>query len=228
MNVMKKNKISIIIITGHSGAGKTTVANTMANILDCPAIHGDEIMFDYVGRFPEKTQSKFGEYPGNDGQAWFSHYFRDHTTIRNEQALVELTEDYVDEQFNELLETLICFDKSNRFLFNQKVIYNAQQEPKFVIFEWHAAPQISHWKSADFRILVKSNIDKRKSMLMERMSYEGITKEEIPDIRYMAIEHQFKKVENQIDFIVKNEYNADLEKYLYDICIDIKENKLYC
>ncbi|HOZ54479.1 MAG TPA: hypothetical protein PK993_00310 [Clostridia bacterium] len=225
----KNNEISIIIITGHSGAGKTTVSNTIAKILDCPAIHGDEIMFDFVGLFPEETYAKFGDKPKKDGQKWFSHYFRDNTTIKNEQSLVKLTKKYVDKQFSELLKALNCFDifnnNNNRFISNQKAVYNPKIKPAFVVFEWHAAPQISHWNNAIARILVKANMSKRKSMLMERMSNEGITKEDVPDIRYMAIEPQFKKVEKQIDFIVKNEYNTDLEKRLYDICTSIKNKK---
>lgn len=121
---------------------------------------------------------------------------------------------------------MLTFDKSNKFLFNEKAVHNPRIKPEIVVFEWHAAPRISYWHNAVSRILVKADTIKRSSMLMERMSHEGITKTDVPNIRYMAIEAQFKKIQDEIDFVILNNYDNNLEQFICNICNIIKDNLL--
>lgn len=219
---VKNKKLVKIIITGHSGSGKTTISNKMADILNCPAIHGDEIMFDCISRFPEQTFSTFGVIPQSDGQTWFSNYFRDNTSIRNEQALPDMTKNYVEEQVSNIINSVInnedCF-----FTKNEKAVYNVKSYSDIIIFEWHAASRLSHWQDANFRIFVKSNTHQRYKKLMSRMSNEGLIRPEIPRLRYLAIQPYFEKIKNQIDFFITNEYDSELQNQLIKICNQIKE-----
>lgn len=194
----------------------------MANILNCPAVHGDEIMFDYISRFPEVTLSKFGVKPETDGHKWFSNYFRDNTTVKNEQILPDMTKNYVDEQFSIIINSIIN-NKKCFFNKNEKVVFNAKSHSDIILFEWHAAFKLTHWRDADYRIFVKSNTHKRYRKLMDRMSKEGLIRSEIPRLRYLAIQPYFEEIKSQIDFFINNEYNDDLQNQLIEICEQIKE-----
>jgi len=210
-----------LVLIGHAGAGKSTGANILADILDCPAVHGDIIMFDAVARFPDKTEAMFGERPGSDGRAFTWRYLRDNTTIRNERALVELTKDYVDQQVSDIIDALTQPNKDNMFLHDKEAVYKPKRNPEIVVFEWHAANHTSHWDNASYRGIVEADPEKRRQKLLKRIRESGYEREDVdvPQIRFSAHEPGYKKVAHMINLPpFKNNYDDTFKQSIRGIC----------
>jgi len=188
----------IIIIDGHSGAGKSTFAEYLGEYLNCPVIHGDEFLFDSVHVHKEDMKRIFGDYP-KDNETGLEYLVRcDNTeTIQSTKELFTAIREYVQSRFEQAIE------------------YN--NKSKFLVLEWLTACDLNRlWLSADFRIMIDSPQNKRAGFLNENNYKIGKAVHDIQSIRQQAHSSSLKQAKN-IDTNIHNDYNEHLKNHAKNI-----------
>ena len=195
--------MNIIGITGKSGSGKSTFASLLAKELKCKHIDIDKIGHDAIYR-PEILDTlceKFGtEILDENGKLDRKKMGDIVFTQRHKMnELSDLTWEFMQQQLDSILS----------------------QDDETIILEWILLPHSRYWKKCDCKILVTSNDDKRKNIVMERdnISEEYFNKRDSSSIDYSQIsfdytfenDYQIQTMEKMLDKI-KNQYIGGDEK----------------
>jgi cytidylate kinase len=201
------NKLRTVAIAGQSGAGKSKLATFIADILHCPFVQADYLMFDAVVDDPQKTYKALGEYPNGDGREWLFDYSSRAWSIEQERELVWLTKDYIEEHLDIVFDKLQHVNK-NGFIIkpDHRMIYNQYGDANTVIWDWQTANIVRQWEESDLRIFVDCDLNKRESLLNQRIKEQGIiTDIDTPKLRYNAIKPIIESARR--DSAVKKVYN---------------------
>lgn len=178
------SKLPLILGTGLSCSLKSTISRQIAEELGLVYVECDELMLNAPVDVPGLGKAIFGADPlpndkGND--FLIRHY--EPLTREKERLLFELTKEYVDRELDFIINNpTIDFTLHPKYY---KAVIAPKSNPRGVIAEWAGAGLLSHWKTADMRILFDiENPEERIQQIANKVyNKEGLTQYDIPHIR---------------------------------------------
>lgn len=179
-----------ILITGKSGSGKTFIAEKIANNLNIPHLHLDQISHQSLETeiLKKFARESFGEDVFDNGKI-------------NRKKLGNLVFDNKEKlnQLNNLAEIEM-----------EKIIDNFLNQNKPVVMDYLLLPKMKYFNDDAIKILVKSNDKIRKQRVIERdnISEEYFDKRDKNSIVYN---------EKDFDIIVENNNNLNIENIIKKI-----------
>lgn len=191
--------MSLILVTGRSGSGKSTFAKLLAKKLDYRYIDIDRVGHSIYDdkEIMEKVVSLFGQAifddDGKFNRKKLGKIIFEEKGSQRVKAFNDLTwksmESKIDSQLNEN-----------------------------IILDWILLPTTKHWENDAIKILVvPKNNEERLNKIIER---DHISREYLKNRESAGIDYN----ENEFDFIVTNDYSAGgLEKWVEEIAETFKK-----
>lgn len=186
--------MKIIGITGKSGSGKSTFASLLANKLKCKHIDIDKIGHEATFR-PEIFDiliEKFGtEILNQDGAIDRKKLGAIVFNQKDKMAeLTDLTWDFMQQQLDLLLSS------------NDEII----------LLDWMLLPDSKYWSKCDCKILITSDISKRKNIVVQR---DNITEEYFEQRDLSSLDYS----NFEFDYTFENDYiTQTMEQMIEKIC----------
>ncbi len=185
----------LIVITGASGSGKSSIANYLASLN--PQII--QLDIDKIGHLVinrkdviKELISSFNLLPLEDGsicrKELASIVFNDQLKM---DRLTELTWKYMEEEIDKII---------------------SKNKDKIIIMDWLLTIKTKYFANSDLKILVKANFNNRLKRAMER---DNISKKKFIEREKAGVEFN----ENEFDYIIENndiEISKEKVMMLYD------------
>ena len=207
-------KPKIIIIAGHSGSGKSTVAVHLTTFLpNSKIICYDQFMYKAIISNPEIFEKLFDVPIDTDcGHSYMIKVINEgKMTFINHRIFCETVLPYVES------EATVELEKIKR-----------EHKYDFIITEWGGSSSFKKlWKNACFRIHVKPASDEmHEFMLAKRSDREGANEQakEEARIRRDSIRHLIDYAQN-VDFTIINSYDQSLFEDIKECAYIIKDFK---
>ena len=174
----------LICVTGKSGSGKSTFARLVADVHDCIYIDVDKI---------------------------------GHDSLIQEDILLGLRQNFGDNIFNEdgsvarkQLGKIVFNDKSKMEILNnltwqymeRTIDSYIQTATKPVVLDWILLPKTKYWELCDIRVLVESDIAKRKQVVVSR---DNISEEYFDERDSASIDFS----PYDFDYVFSNDYSEE-------------------
>lgn len=174
----------LICVTGKSGSGKSTFARRLSSVYDCVYIDVDEIGHDSLiqedvihGLF----QNFGNEIIGADGKIDRKKLGK---IVFNDKSKMEILNDLTWEYMERTIDSLI------------------QKTTKSVIIDWILLPITKYWDISDIKVLVESDIAKRKQVVVFR---DNISEEYFDERDSASIDYS----SYNFDYVFSNDYSSE-------------------
>lgn len=174
----------LICVTGKSGSGKSTFARLLADRYDCIYVDVDDIGHDSL--IQEDVLNGLHHNFG-DG------IFNDDGTV-NRKKLGKIV-------FNDNAMMGILNNLTWQYMERTIDLY-VQRAEKPVVIDWILLPNTKYWSMCDIKVLIETDIDKRKRIVMAR---DNISKEYFDERDLASIDYSSYK----FDYIFWNDYSKE-------------------
>lgn len=174
----------LICVTGKSGSGKSTFARYVAAIHDCAYIDVDEIGHDSLIQEDviRGLCQNFGEeILGFDGKIDRKKLGK---IVFNDKSKMEILNDLTWQYMERTIDSRI------------------QRATKPVVIDWILLPKTKYWELCDIRVLVESDIVKRKQVVVSR---DNISEEYFDERDSASIDYS----PYDFDYIFSNDYSSE-------------------
>lgn len=211
--------MKIIIVSGKSGVGKTTVTGLLAQKEGVEHICVDDIVERY--KMGSKIVNIMQTYKKNTEKTTFARKINDGTP-----SVYELSENETNE---EARKRLIQISMKINFVLKQMVEEKSKKNPDFLVIDFLLPNLLYCWRTADERILVTKSLNNRIEHLKKRKRrLKGNVVIDEDNIRMrdaLSYCEEYTPRLREYDYIIENEGNIeDLQEMVDQVFSFIKTN----
>ena len=219
----EKAIIITVAITGHSGAGKSTVAKLLLEKLPNPSILSLDLPFIAAPlKFKEQYEQIFNRSLDVNDHVNNLRVAMDSSPT----ALckyIEMIAPFLDEEAEK---------EKTRIAAETKPGETKPGETKYLLTDYFGLPSLEYWINADYRIMVDApNKIERNARLVEREKNDDISPFWHPQCGVVREENLREMMENapRVDFHLANSFDEQLAKDVQGVCdvITSKERTLF-
>lgn len=190
----------LICVTGKSGSGKSTFARRVAAVHDCVYVDIDEIGHDSLVQEDvlRGLRHNFGDGIFNDDGSVNRKKLG--KIVFNDKSMMKILDDLTWQYMERTIDSYI------------------KNATKPVIIDWILLPNTKYWKMCDIKVLVESDIEKRRQVVIARdnISGEYFDERDSASIDYSSYD---------FDYVFSNDYSEEaLSKMIEAVILGGKIN----